>query len=158
LLTSLRDALTTLRASDASPNTGAAASESEPKKPQISLADLAKKAAESDAKAHKWEIEELRNTIAGLRDELSEFCFALSFFFRECRNVDVILCVEKVKAEKKLSPTSHLQDIPAIQDKLASHLPLPNEAEAGPALPLQHDMKATNLEPNVSYLLFPQRV
>ncbi len=61
----------------------------------------------------------------------------------------MILCVEKVKAEKKSSPTSHLQDIPAIQEKLASHLPLPNEAEAGPALQLQHDMEATNLEPNV---------
>ena len=72
LLTSLRDALTTLRASDAPPNT-AGASESEPKKPHISLADLAKKAAESDAKAHKWEVEELRNTIVELRDELSEF-------------------------------------------------------------------------------------
>lgn len=77
LLTSLRDALSTLRASDVSPNT-AGASESEPKKPHISLVDLAKKAAESDAKAHKWEIEELRNTIAGLRDELSGFRF---FFF-----------------------------------------------------------------------------
>jgi hypothetical protein len=74
LLTSLRDALTTLRASDASPTT-AGPSESEPKKSQISLADLAKKAAESDAKAHKWELEELRNTIAGLQDELSEFFF-----------------------------------------------------------------------------------
>jgi hypothetical protein len=84
LLTSLREALTTLRASDASPNT-AGASESEPKKPQISLADLAKKAAESDAKAHKWEIEELRNTIAGLRGELSEFWL---LFLPECRNVD----------------------------------------------------------------------
>jgi hypothetical protein len=84
LLTSLRDALSTLRASDASPNT-AGASESEPKKPQISLADLAKKAAESDAKAHKWEVEELRNTIAGLQGELSEVYF---FLFLECRNVD----------------------------------------------------------------------
>jgi len=74
LLTSLRDALTTLRVSDTSPNTPGA-SESEPKKSQISLVDLAKKAAESDAKAHKWEVEELRNTIIGLRDELSEFCF-----------------------------------------------------------------------------------
>jgi len=83
LLTSLRDTLTTLRDSEPSPNNaGAITSESEAKKRQISLADLAKKAAESDAKAHKWEIEELRNTIAGLRDELSE-----SFFFRECRNV-----------------------------------------------------------------------
>ena len=82
LLTSLRDALTTLRAVDASNTAGA--SESEPKKPQISVVDLAKKAAESDAKAHKWEVEELRNTIAGLWDELSEFCF----FFPECGNVD----------------------------------------------------------------------
>jgi uncharacterized protein YdcH (DUF465 family) len=78
LLTSLRDALATLRASDASPNT-AGASESEHKKPQISLAELVKKAAESDAKAHKWEIEELRNTVAGLRDELSE-CFSFFLF------------------------------------------------------------------------------
>ena len=83
LLTSLRDALTTLRASDASSNT-AGASGSEPKKPHISLVELAKKAAESDAKAHKWETEELRNTIAGLQDELSEFWF----LFPECRNVD----------------------------------------------------------------------
>ena len=45
LLTSLRDALTTLRVSDTSPNT-AGASESETKKPQISLIDLAKKAAD----------------------------------------------------------------------------------------------------------------
>jgi hypothetical protein len=85
LLTSLRDALTTLRASDASPNS-AGASESEPKKPHISLVELAKKAAESDAKAHKWEIEELRNTIAGLQGELSELFFF--FFFSECGNVD----------------------------------------------------------------------
>jgi hypothetical protein len=76
LLTSLRDALTTLRASEAPPpptDGGTAASGSISRKPPILLADLAKKAAESDAKAHKWEIEELRNTIAGLRDELSEF-------------------------------------------------------------------------------------
>ena len=88
LLTSLRDALATLRASDAPPNT-AGASESEPKKPQISLAELVKKAAESDAKAHKWEIEELRNTVAGLRDELSG-CFFVLFLspLLECRNVD----------------------------------------------------------------------
>jgi hypothetical protein len=70
-----------LRASDASPNT-AGASGSEPKKSQISLVDLAKKAAESDAKAHKWEMDELRNTIAGLRDELSEFLFFLEY--RKC--------------------------------------------------------------------------
>lgn len=67
LLTSLQDTLTTLRTSS-SPDSAASGS-----KPQILLADLAKKAAESDAKAHKWEVEELRNTIAGLRDELSEF-------------------------------------------------------------------------------------
>ena len=77
LLTSLRDALTTLRASEApSAGTGAGASSgSNSQKPQILLADLAKKAAESDTKAYKWEIEELRNTIAGLRDELSKFFF-----------------------------------------------------------------------------------
>jgi len=51
-------------------------SDSHPK-PQISLAELEKKAAESDAKAHKWEIEELQNTIAELRDELSEPSFQI---------------------------------------------------------------------------------
>lgn len=73
LLASLRDALTTLRAFDASPNTTGAL-ESEHNKPQISLVDLAKKATESDAKAHKWEIKELRNTtrIAGLQGELKK--------------------------------------------------------------------------------------
>jgi hypothetical protein len=75
LLTSLRDALTTLRASEVPPAGAGSASGSNPQKPQIMLADLAKKAAESNAKAYKWEIEELRNTIAGLRDELSE-CFS----------------------------------------------------------------------------------
>ena len=58
LLASLRDALMTLRATDASPNTAAGALESEPKKSQILLVELVKKAAESDAKTHKWEIEE----------------------------------------------------------------------------------------------------
>jgi uncharacterized protein YdcH (DUF465 family) len=81
LFTSLRDALTTLRASEAPLSTdvaaGAASSGSISKKPPILLADLAKKAAESDAKAHKWEVEELRSTIAGLRDELSEFFLSL---------------------------------------------------------------------------------
>ena len=71
LLTSLQDMLTTFRASSEAPPAGAAAASGS--KPQILFADLAKKAAESDAKAHKWEIEELRNTIAGLRDELSGF-------------------------------------------------------------------------------------
>jgi hypothetical protein len=70
LLTSLQDTLTTLRTS--SPDVAASGP-----KPQILLADLAKKAAESDAKAHKWEVEELRNTIAGLREELSEFSLFL---------------------------------------------------------------------------------
>lgn len=83
LLTSLQDALTTLKALDVSP-IAAGASELEPKKPQISSVDLAKKAAESDAKAHKWEIEELRNTVAGLQNELSENCF----FSAECRKID----------------------------------------------------------------------
>lgn len=71
LLTALQDALTTLRAS-----TTPMSSCSHPK-PQISLADLEKKAAESNAKAHKWEIEELQNIIVGLRVELSEPCFHL---------------------------------------------------------------------------------
>ena len=75
LLTSLQDMLTTFRASSEAPADAAASAS----KPQILLADLAKKAAESDAKAHKWEIEELRNTIAGLRDELSGF-FPSSFW------------------------------------------------------------------------------
>jgi hypothetical protein len=70
LLTSLRDAVATLRTCE-TPATSTA-SGSDPN-PQISLSDLAKKAAQSDAKAHKWEVEELRATIAGLRDELSEF-------------------------------------------------------------------------------------
>jgi len=69
LLTSLRDAIATLRTCETP--AASTASGSNPN-PQISLADLAKKAAQSDAKAHKWEIEELRATIAGLRDELSE--------------------------------------------------------------------------------------
>ena len=69
LLTTLQDALTSLRASATPMSSG-----SQPK-PQISLADLEKKAAESNAKAHRWEIEELQNIIVGLHDELSELCF-----------------------------------------------------------------------------------
>ena len=62
----------------------------------------------------------------------------------------VILCVEKVKAEKKLVPTSRLQDIPAAQEKLASHLPPTDEAMvAGPASKPQHEI---NPEPNVRYI------
>jgi hypothetical protein len=72
MLTALRDALTTLRASDAFPTTPTTTASGSDPKLRISLADLAKKAAESDIKAHKWEIEELRTTIAALRDELSE--------------------------------------------------------------------------------------
>jgi hypothetical protein len=99
LLASLRDALTTLRAFDASPNTTGAL-ESEHNKPQISLVDLAKKATESDAKAHKWEIKELRNTtrIAGLQGELSKFCF----FFQSVGMLMAILCAEKVKARSEV--------------------------------------------------------
>lgn len=60
--------------------------------------------------------------------------------------------VEKVRAEKKLAPTSRLQDIPAAQEKLASHLLPTNEAvEAGPASEPQHEMEVINPEPNVSY-------
>lgn len=69
LLTALQDALTTMKASATLMPSGPYS------KPQISLADLEKKVAESDAKAHKWEIEELQDTIARLRDELSEPCF-----------------------------------------------------------------------------------
>jgi hypothetical protein len=91
LLTSLRDALTTLRASEAAPpptDGGTAASRSIFRKLPILLADLAKKVAESDAKVHKWEIEELRNMIAGLRDELSEFFFITS---EKCRTLIIIV-------------------------------------------------------------------
>ncbi len=53
-----------------------------------------------------------------------------------------MLCVEKVKAEKKLASTSRLQDIPAPQEKLASHLPPTDEAvEAGPPSELQYEME-----------------
>ena len=55
---------------------------------------------------------------------------------------------EKVKAEKKLAPTSRLQDIPAAHNKLFSHLP-PTEVEAAPALEPEHEMEVTNPEPNV---------
>ena len=72
MLTALRDALTTLRASEALATTATTTASGSDPKQRISLADLAKKAAESDIKAHKWEIEELRTTITVLRDELSE--------------------------------------------------------------------------------------
>lgn len=121
------DAPTTLRASDASPNT-AGASESEPKKPHMSLADLVKKAAELDAKAHKWEIVELRNTIARLRNELSGFWF----LFLECRNVDGDSMRRESEAEEKLVLTSRWQDIPVAQGKMAALLPPTDEViEAG---------------------------
>lgn len=65
-----------------------------------------------------------------------------------------ILNVEKVKAEKKLVPTSHFQDIPTAQEKLASHLPPTDAAvEAGPASEPQHEMELINPEPNVRYFL-----
>lgn len=65
-----------------------------------------------------------------------------------------MLCVEKVKAEKKLVPTSRLQDIPAAQGKMASHLPPTDEAmEAGPVSQPQHEMEMINSEPNVRYFL-----
>ena len=139
--------LTTFRASSEAPPAGAAAASGS--KPQILFADLAKKAAESDAKAHKWEIEELRNTIAGLRDELSWF-----FIFLLGICIDHIIPLEeKVKAEKKLAPTSRLQDIPAAQDKLASYLPPTDEVKPGPALDPQHEIELTNPEPSVCRFL-----
>jgi hypothetical protein len=150
LLTSLQDMLTALRASSEAPPTAGATTASG-SKPQILFADLAKKAAESDAKAHKWEIEELRNTIAGLRDELSE---RSSSFWELYGHIDCIVPrEEKVKAEKKLAPTSRLQDIPAAQDKLASYLPPTDEVKAGPALEPQHEMEVTDPEPSVCCFL-----
>ncbi|KAI0255469.1 Afadin and alpha-actinin-binding-domain-containing protein [Lactifluus subvellereus] len=107
LLTALRDALTTLRASEA-PATTTPGSDL---KQHISLADLAKKAAESDAKAHKWEVEELRTTIAVLRDELK-------------------------KANAATAPASQVQleSVPTVYDNLASHLP-PTDG-----LEIQHEL------------------
>ena len=47
-----------------------------------------------------------------------------------------------MKAEKKLAPTTRLQDIPAAQESLASHLPPTDEmVEAGPPLELQYEME-----------------
>ncbi|KAH9034569.1 Afadin and alpha-actinin-binding-domain-containing protein [Lactarius pseudohatsudake] len=135
LLTALQDALTALKTS-ATPMSSA----SHPK-PQISLADLEKKAAESDAKAHKWEIEELQNTIAGLRDEL-----------------------KKARAEKTPAPTSRVRSTKssAAHDDVASHLPPTDEVESAPALASQPDMAQDSPEPqqiatesHVGHLSFP---
>ena len=65
-----------------------------------------------------------------------------------------VLRVEKVKAEKKLVPTSRLQDIPVTQGKMASHLPRTDEAvEAVPASEPQHEIEMIDPEPNVRCLL-----
>lgn len=65
-----------------------------------------------------------------------------------------ILCVEKVKAEKTLAPTSRLQHIPAAQEKLASHLlPTDEAVGAGPASEPQHGMEVINPKPNVGLFL-----
>ena len=65
VFTVFQDALTTLEAlAITTPG-------SHPKQ-VILLVDSTKKGTESDAKAHKWEVEELRTTIAALRDELSK--------------------------------------------------------------------------------------
>ncbi|KAH9958819.1 Afadin and alpha-actinin-binding-domain-containing protein [Russula dissimulans] len=122
LLTALQDALMTLRASE-DPTATAATSGSNPK-PQISLADLAKKAAESDAKAHKWEIEELLTTVAGLREEL------------------------KKAKERKPAPARRPQDVPTAHDELALHIPPTEEMEGGPALEPQPDTAKTDSVPN----------
>ncbi|KAN0132821.1 Afadin- and alpha -actinin-Binding domain containing protein [Lactarius tabidus] len=116
-LTALQDALTTLRASTSPTTSGPHP------KPQISLADLEKKAAESNAKAHKWEIEELQNIIVGLRDEL-----------------------KKARTEKK--PVRQSTKLCAVQDDFASHLPPTDEEESVPALAPQHDnvQDSPNLE------------
>ena len=138
LLTALQDALTTLKASAAPMS-----SDSHPK-PQILLADLEKKVAESDAKAHKWEIEELQNTIAGLRDELSEPCLQ-----SEDDRGAHFLRAEKLRAEKKPAPVSRVRTtkFSAVQDDIASHLPPTDEAEITLALASQHDMVQDNPEP-----------
>jgi hypothetical protein len=66
----------------------------------------------------------------------------------------VILCAERVKAEKKLAPTSRLQNVPAAQERLASYLPPTDEAVGvGPASEPQHEMEVINPEPNVRYSL-----
>ncbi|KAI0291527.1 Afadin and alpha-actinin-binding-domain-containing protein [Multifurca ochricompacta] len=122
LLTTLRDALTTLRASATPIVPGSEM------KPQISLADLEKKAAESEAKAHKWEIEELKTTIAGLRDEL-----------------------RKVKAEKKPAPATQMQTIPipTVHDDLLSCLP-PQTDELETGTGSQSHIVGINPEPDKS--------
>ena len=62
------------------------------------------------------------------------------------------LCVERVKAEKKLAPTSRFQDIPTAEQTLASHLPPTVEpVGAGPAPEPQHEMEAINPDPNVRH-------
>ncbi|KAH9074908.1 Afadin and alpha-actinin-binding-domain-containing protein [Lactarius deliciosus] len=120
LLTALQDALTTLKTSS-TPMTLASHL-----KPQISLADLEKKVAESDAKAHKWEIEELQNTIAGLRDEL-----------------------KKARTEKTPASTSRVRSTKsfAVHDDVASHLPPTHEVESAPALASQPDIAQDSPEP-----------
>ncbi|KAH8995051.1 Afadin and alpha-actinin-binding-domain-containing protein [Lactarius hatsudake] len=77
------------------------------------------KVAESDAKAHKWEIEELQNTIAGLRDEL-----------------------KKARAEKTPASTSRVRSTKSfvVHDDVASHLPPTDGVESAPALASQPDM------------------
>jgi hypothetical protein len=68
-----------------------------------------------------------------------------------------ILCIEKVKAEKKLAHThtNRLQDVPATREKLASHLPPTDDAMgAGPPSEFQHEMEVINSEPNVCLFLF----
>ncbi len=155
LLTTLRDAIATLRTCETpASGDGASSTSGSNSKPQISLVDLAKKAAESDAKAHKWQVEELRTTIVGLRDELSESpIYPLSFSLRE-RSIMLILHQGKVKAERKSAPASRMQDVPVAQDKLASHLPPSDELDAGPALEAPHDNKVINSEPEVRLFFF----
>ncbi|KAI0259428.1 Afadin and alpha-actinin-binding-domain-containing protein [Gloeopeniophorella convolvens] len=101
LLTALRDALTTLRASEVH-----VASGSDPR-PQISLADLQKRMAESDAKAHKWEIEELQGTIAELRAELT-----------------------KMQIDREIERESRTQTHPAGDDTMAYYLPQTDQPDA----------------------------
>ncbi|KAI0246913.1 hypothetical protein BJV78DRAFT_1250446 [Lactifluus subvellereus] len=91
-------------------------------KQHISLADLAKKAAEADAKAPKWEVEELRTTITAQRDEL-----------------------KKVNSERRATaPASRVQfeSVPTVYDNLASHPPPIDGLET------QHELVVGHSEPD----------
>ena len=77
--------------------------------------------------------------------------FFLSLFFL-CRNVDGVSMHRE--SEKKPAPMGHLQNIPATEQTLASHLPPTAEAVgAGPVPEPQHEREGINPESNVRYSL-----